>query len=175
MAQEFIARHDAVAVLDQVDEHGEHLRLQCDPLPSPPQFEPAGVDAGVAEAVLHDPRASAWQPALAASLHAKLYPILIGSSWVHCASGEDFGLNPDSPQPTRRNQDMKPLGQNPAHGHGRRWRAFPPRPRRSLLAFGCVLALCSAGAVRADAVTDWNAVATQSTNPLPLPARLRAM
>lgn len=70
---------------------------------------------------------------------------------------------------------MKPLGQNPAHGHGRRWHAFPPRPRRSLLAFGCVLALCSAGAVQADAVTDWNAVATQSTNPLPLPARLRAM
>lgn len=66
-----------------------------------------------------------------------------------------------------------PLFANASRGIGRTSRAWP-LPRTGLLAFGCAIALCAAGAARADAVTDWNAVAHQNT-PLPLPAKLRAM
>ena len=69
---------------------------------------------------------------------------------------------------------IKPFEENVAHGKDRTARSRPPRPRRALLAFGCAIALCGAGAARADAVTDWNAVANQNT-PLPLPIKLRAM
>lgn len=48
------------------------------------------------------------------------------------------------------------------------------KPRRSLIAFCCAIALCGAGTAHADAVTDWNTIASQNT-PLPLPAKLRAM
>jgi len=70
---------------------------------------------------------------------------------------------------------MEPIyrKQNATRDSGRTPHA-PPRPRRSLLVFGCAIALCSAGTARADAVTDWNAVANQATA-LPLPAKLRAM
>lgn len=48
------------------------------------------------------------------------------------------------------------------------------KPRRTLIALCCALALCGAGAAHADAVTDWNAVADQNTS-LPLPIKLRAL
>ena len=50
----------------------------------------------------------------------------------------------------------------------------PNLPRRSMLAVGCLAALCAAGAAHADAVTDWNAVANQNT-PQPLPIKLRSL
>ncbi len=49
-----------------------------------------------------------------------------------------------------------------------------PMPRHGALACACIVALCSAQPARADAVTDWNTVASQNT-PLPLPLKLRAM
>ena len=68
---------------------------------------------------------------------------------------------------------MTRIPENEAHATGRTLRACL-LPHRGLLAFGCALALCGTGAARADAVTDWNTVATQNTT-LPLPAKLRAM
>lgn len=69
---------------------------------------------------------------------------------------------------------MKPSDQNVEHGKTRTSHARPRRARRALLAFGCAVALGSAGAAHADAVTDWNAIANQTTT-LPGPYKVRAL
>ncbi len=71
--------------------------------------------------------------------------------------------------PTTAASPTTPVNQNAKRSPGR-----TSRPRRALIALACAAALCGAGAAQADAVTDWNAIATQNT-PLPLPIKLRAM
>jgi hypothetical protein len=70
--------------------------------------------------------------------------------------------------------NLKLLDRNAKHGQARTWSARPRHARRALLAFGCAFALCGASAAHADAVTDWNAIANQTTA-LPGPFKVRAL
>lgn len=79
------------------------------------------------------------------------------------------------PESTRTaGRKAAPIDNNAVRGRDRALHAHSAQPRRTLLAFGCIVALCSASAAHADAVTDWNTVANQATA-LPLPFKLRAM
>ncbi len=51
--QEFRAGHDPIAMLDEIDEHRENLRLQLDSSPGSPELEPAGIEVAFTESVQH--------------------------------------------------------------------------------------------------------------------------
>ena len=68
----------------------------------------------------------------------------------------------------------KPADGNVACGVDRTSHVRARRPRRALIAVGCLAALFGAGTAHADAVTDWNAVANQTTA-LPGPFKVRAL